>query len=486
MARFNKVLLINLAYPSTKFTMPVIPVGIGYIAEFLKKNGIRYFIFDMTLGHNGAELRKRIRKERPDIIGISMMSFMYNRHYSLISSLKRDFPDIPILVGGPHISTMKSKALEECPAIDYGIMQEGEVPALSLCLGDELSRIPSLIYRDSGKIIVNSVLPNQEAGLDMLPFPRYEGFELGKYGYGICIVSSRGCPYACIYCMASVTRRKFRARGAVHIADEIEHWYKRGYREFDMQEDNPTFNRVRIFELCDEIERRGLKDLVIMCGNGVRADKVDREILKRMKEVGFKRLGFGVEAGNNKVLESIKKGETIEVISKAVQEACELGFFVSIFFIVGSPTETPDDFQDSVNIALSYPISHVNFFNLIPLPSTELYDWVKDNGYFLVEPEVYLNAGSSVQMSCNPVFETPYFNKRERIKALKKGKSIERFVKRRTIAKTFHKIRPFNHLVAWLYMMPVVQEIENQMLRSLLYRRIMDKIRNKVRMLFYK
>ncbi|MDD4939026.1 MAG: radical SAM protein, partial [Candidatus Omnitrophica bacterium] len=335
-------------------------------------------------------------------------------------------------------------------------------------------------------IIENSLSANQEVSLDMLPYPKYDGFELGKYGYGVCIVSSRCCPYACIYCTASVTRRKFRARGAARIADEIEYWYRRGYREFDLQEDNPTFNRDRIFELCDEIERRSLKGLVIMCGNGVRADKVDRQILKRMKEVGFKRLGFGVEAGNDKVLKSIKKGETIEVIKKAVGEACDLGFFVSLFFIVGSPEETPGDFQDSVNIALSYPISHVNFFNLIPLPSTELFTWVKEKNYFLIDPEVYLNMGSFIQMSCNPVFETPYFTRKERVRALKKGKSIERFVKRRTIAKTLRGIRPFNYLIAWVYMLPVVQEIENQMLRFLIYRRIMDKVRNKIRMLFYK
>lgn len=467
--------------------MPVVPIGIGYIAEFLKQNGIEYHILDMRLGYKCKDLMQLIINLKPDLIGISLMSFMYKNHYMLIQLIKKEFPLIPIVAGGPHISTIKNKVLEECPAIDFAIMQEGEMPLLLLCEGKELADIPGLLYRDNnGYIASNPFIFNQEVDLDKLPFPRYENFELDKYGYGMSMVSSRGCPYSCIYCTASVTRKKFRARDAKNVVDEIEYWYQRGYREFDLQEDNPTFDRERMFEFCDEVERRKLKDLIIMCGNGVRADKVNREILKRMKEVGFKRLGFGVEAGNNKVLKSIKKGETIEVIKKAIQEACDLGFFVSLFFIIGSPTETISDVQDSIDLALSYPISHVNFFNLIPLPETELFNWVEKNNYFLIKPDIYLNIGPSIQMSCMPVFETPYFKRQERIRVLKQGKRIERFIKKRTITNTLSKIHPLNYIIAWCYMLPVVQNIENQLLKSLIYRKLVNKLRNKIRLLFYK
>lgn len=484
--RYKKVVFIYPNYASTSFTMPVAPTGLGYLAEFLKQNGIDYNVFDMRLGYRFNHLRNFIMHLRPDLIGISLMSFMYKNHYKFIQALKNEFPDIPIVAGGPHISTCKNKVLEECSAIDFGVLQEGEIPLLELCQGEKATNIPGLLYRDNGRIILNPFTHNQEVDLDKLPFPRYKNFELDKYGYGISIVSSRGCPYSCIYCTASLTRRKFRSRGARHTVDEMEYWYNRGYREFDLQEDNPTFDRKRIFELCDEIKKRRLNDLVIMCGNGVRADKVDREILQRMKEVGFKRLGFGVEAGNNKVLKSIKKGETIEVIKTAVQEACDLGFFVSLFFIIGSPTETISDVEDSINIALAYPISHVNFFNLIPLPGTELFQWVENNNYFLLKPEIYLNIGPSIQMSCNPVFQTPYFTRQERIRALKRGKSIEHFIKRRTMIKTLNKIYPFNYLIAWFYMFPVIQNIENQLLRFVIYRKLINNVRNRVRLLFYR
>lgn len=484
--RYKKILFVYPNYRSTTFTMPVVPVGLGYLAEYLKQHEIEYRVIDMRLDHTLEDLWILLNDFNPDIIGISLMSFMYKDHYGLIGEIKSRFKDIPIVAGGPHISTFGKKALEECSDIDYGILQEGEVALLALCQGKDLNGIDGLIFRSKDKVLPDIIKYGPEQSLDILPFPRYEHFELEKYGYGISIASSRGCPFACIFCTASVTRKKFRARNPKDIINEMLYWYKRGYREFDLQEDNPTFSKSRILEFCDKLAALKLENITIMCGNGVRSDKVDREILTRMKAVGFKRLGFGVEAGNDKVLRRIKKGETIEVIKKAIQEACDLGFFVSLFFTVGSPEETLADFQDSVDIALNFPIAHVNFFNLIPLPSTELYQWVEENKYFLIDPVDYLNSGSSIQMNCVPVFATPYFTKAERIMALKTGKKVERIVKRRTMIKTLHRFFPLNYAVAWLYVFSPVQYIENQLLRFTWYRILLTNLRNKIRGLFYK
>ncbi len=484
--KYKKVLFVYPSYASTTFTMPVAPIGIGYLAEFLKQKGIDCQMVDMRLNHNFRDLRKKIYEFNPDLIAISLMTLMYKYHYKLIKLIKNEFPGLSIVAGGPHISTCKNKVLEECPEIDFAVMQDGEIPLFKLCLGEGIEDIPGLIYRRASQIISNPITFESEPELDELPFPKYENFELSKYGFGISIVSSRGCPYRCIYCTAALTRRKFRARSAENVVDEIEYWHKLGFREFDFQEDNPTFEKDRILSFCDELERRNLRDLVIMCGNGVRADKVNKETLKRMREVGFKRLGFGVEAGNNKILKVLKKGETIEVIKKAIQDACDLGFFVSLFFIIGSPSETLEDVQDSIDIALAYPISHVNFFNLIPIPETELFKWVEKNNYFLLKPEVYLNCGSSIQMSCKPVFQTPYFTRKQRVRALKKCKAIERLIKRRTIIKTLDKFYPFNYVFAYCYTLPIVQNGENQLLRFFVYRAMVNKLRDKIRLIFYK
>jgi len=483
--RFKRVILISPYYSNSIFTMPVLPVGLGYISENLRKNRIAYRIVDLTLGHRSNFLRKQIYDFRPDLIGFSMMSFMYKDVYKAIVQIKREFPNIKIVVGGPHLSSLREAVLKECQDIDFGVLQEGEETMVELCLGTELENIKGLLYRENGAIRFNG--PRETLwNLDTLNFPTYEHFELNKYGFGISIVSSRGCPYKCIFCAASSIRKEYRVRSPKNIVEEINYWYKRGYREFDLQEDNPTFHRERAFELCDEIQKMGYKDLVIMCGNGVRADRVDKKLLARMKEVGFKRLAFGVEAGNNKVLTSLKKGEKIEVIKEAIQNACELGFFVSIFFVVGSPTETIQDVQDSIDIALKYPISNVSFYNLIPLPGTELFDWVQKNNYFIIKPEIYLNKGGRMQMGTVPVFATPEFSAGERKTALKKVKRIERYIKRRVIENKLPKAYPLNKLIAWVYTLNLVRYIEEQLIHYEIFRKTIGLVRNRIRLLFYK
>lgn len=484
MVRFNHVMLINPSYSNTLFTTPVVPVGIGYIAESLSARGIGYSVLDMTLGYRFVDIEKHIRRVKPDLIGISMMSLMYQDHYRMANFIKERFPWIPIVAGGPHVSSCREEVLTECGSIDFGILQEGEFSLPDLCEGKNEKSIPGLLYR-TGSAIDCSAEPIDADNLDALLFPKYEHFELSKYGFGISIVSSRGCPYRCVYCSAHAIRNRFRARTAGNVVDEMEYWYGRGYREFDFQEDNPTFNQPRLLELCDQIEKRGLRDLMIMCGNGIRADKINKQLLKRMKEVGFKRLAFGVEAGNDRILKNIKKGESINVIKNAIRDACDLGFFVSLFFVVGAPGETAKDVEDSIDIALSYPISHVNFFNLIPLPRTELFEWVRKNNYFILKPEVYLNLGSSLQMSCQPVFATPEFSRGERVKVLRRTKNIERLIKKRTIENKLKNLYPFNKLIGWLYAHPVIQKAENLLIRHPLYKKTLGFIKRRVRDSFY-
>lgn len=180
-------------------------------------------------------------------------------------------------------------------------------------------------------------------------------------------------------------------------------------------------------------------DLVLKCPNGVRADAVDRNLLQRMKEAGFTQLSFGVEAGNNKVLRSIKKGETIEVMERSIKEACEIGFDVTLFFLVGSPGETPSDVEDSVALALKYPLYEAMFYNLIPFPGTELFEWVREKGLFLREPREYLNNAS--HWDSEPVFETPEFSVEERREALIYTKRIRKLIKRKAFERKFMKLK---------------------------------------------
>lgn len=136
-----------------------------------------------------------------------------------------------------------------------------------------------------------------------------------------------------------------------------------------------------------------------------------------MKEVGFWYIAFGIEAGNNKVLKTLKKGFTIQRAEQGVRDAVELGFDVKLYFLVGSSYETLQDIRDSINFALKYPICDVNFSSLMPIPEAELINWVRKEGRLLTPPEVYLNEKAEFERI--PHFDAPGMSLSERKYALR-------------------------------------------------------------------
>ena len=311
--------------------------------------------------------------------------------------------------------------MEDCPQIDYAVVLEGEQTLVDLCRGDSLDTIKGLIYRGKKSAIYNGDRPFMK-DLDSIPFPKYEKFELeksiNKEINALPIVSSRGCPFQCTYCpVKSSIGQVFRTRSPQNIIEELTYWYERGHRRFSFADDNFTLIKERVYKLCGLIKKSKLKDLKLSCDNGIRADRVDGELLKFMREAGFYRIAIGVEAGNDKILKKLKKRESIEVIKKAIKNACDLGFEVDLFFLVGSPDETWQDLQDSFKIALNYPIGTAYFYNIIPFPNTELFEWIQKHGRFLKNPDEYLN--DYPILDNDPVFETSQMPLKTRKKALR-------------------------------------------------------------------
>lgn len=466
--RFERVMLVN---PKYKGHYPAfLPAGLGYIAEALVHAGIKYDYVDMGLDKSISNLRARILSFSPDLLGLQVMTYGYLHTYDQIRLIKRMFPQLRIVAGGHHISSVREKVLEENEAIDYGIVLEGEQTIVELCSGRlSLAEIKGLIFRQNGKVTYMGDRKFIE-DIDALPFPEYKKFDFTRYPSStIPITSSRGCPYSCTYCPIRLTiGRQMRVRSAANVVDEMEYWHRRGYKRFGFTDDNFTLYKERVYEICDEIERRRLKDIELICGNGVRADKVDRELLVRMREVGFTWLAFGVEAGNNNVLKRIKKGETIEEIEKAISDACELGFDVDLFFIMGSPGETEADIQDSIDLALRYPVASVEFYNIIPFPGTELFDWVKQNDYFVRMPDDYLNDAS--QWRNEPVFETPELPYESRKRMFKICQKVSKQVRRAYMKRRLSKYGIFGDFMAYVYVTDFVQQriLPNTRLKKLL------------------
>lgn len=417
--------------PKTTFGTSYQPhTGVAYLVAMLKKHKVTVKVVDMQLGYSAHALFEILNEFSPDVVGVTSYSYGYKRAYEIIDKMKLH-GNYTVVTGGPHVSAIRSKVLADTKA-DFAIKGEGEYTLLELCKALEsglksYKEINGLIWRSGNKIIENEDRPFIQ-DLDALPFPAYEEFELEKY---ICydekrlpIITSRGCPYQCIFCSVRLSMgNKFRVRSPQNVVDEIEYWYRKGWKNFDINDDCFTLDLNRAKKICGLIIKRRLR-ITYQLYNGIRADRIDKELLEKMKESGCTRVFYGCESGNPRILKRIKKGITLEHVRKAVEMTNRVGIENAVTFIIGHPGETFKEAMDTVNFAKTLPSSFVVFYNLIPYPGTELFEWVEKNATFLYTMENYLNSVSSGDR--NPVFETENFTVEERREPLKIGFSLAR------------------------------------------------------------
>ncbi len=469
--RFRRVLLVSPP-SSSRYGALRVPGGIGCVAQALYDANIEHRYLDMRLRPDPLGLMKTIREFGPGLIGISMITLEYLRTYDLLRSIKQEFPMVSIVVGGHHVTILRDQVLSDCRAIDFGVVGEGERAIVELCEGElALGDIRGLLYRQWDTVRWSGERESA-ADLDVYSFTRYNGFDMASYSRQIPISSSRGCPFQCTFCPNKVLGQRYREKSVVRFVDEIEFWCRRGYKQFAIDDDNFTLNNKRVYAICDEIERRNLKGLLLRCSNGIRADRVDRALLARMKSVGVREVGFGVDGGNNRVLKLLKKGEKIETIEQAISDACELGLDVKLFIIVGTPGETESDIEDSIRLARRYPVARVNFTNAIPYPGTEMYEYVEANNLFLVPPKVYLN--SVAEERGVPVFETPELSRDARVRMLKRCHRVEHEVMRATAARMVAHIPAVSWLVKHAFQ---VRLFEVMFFKNLMLRNLFERVR---------
>jgi len=467
--RFNRVLLVNPpSHGEWKGLRP--HIGLGYLSQYLDANGIENHVLDMNLGHGVHELLRRIEEYKPDLIGMTLLTMEYRTFYDILRRVKEAYPQISIIVGGPHVTIFRDEVLRDCPAADFAVVHEGEHTLVELCQGDPQDRILGLISRRDGELVYAGDRAF-EMELDTLPWPRYDQFELEHYISEREIYSSRGCPHQCIFCPNRLISPVFRARSAQSVVEEMTYWYERGYRQFNFDDDNFNMLRQRVFDICDGIERAGLTDVVLRCSNGIRADRCDRELLARMKEVGFRYIAFGADAGNDEMLRIVKKGETIDDIDRAVAAATDLGYDVKLLFVVGTPYETWEDVEDKVRLAKRYPIQDAHFYNIIPYPGTELFDWIKENGLFLMDPDEYLNKVSV--LANTPVFETPELPAAKRLELYKYLEQVRSEI-HRNAAKRLYRSPLVGALAGTL---AASKTFRNVFYQSFFVRRTVDRVR---------
>lgn len=384
--RFNSILLVNLYYVQSgygeKLNYP--PLGIGYISENLKANGFECYILDIRIKDDLNIALKKVNDvllcKKPEIIGFSLNSININESMKLIEKLKKDNLNIKIILGGPHISSKQKSILEEYGYIDYISIHEGEYTLKELMKGEDEKHIKGLGYRINNDIYLN---PSEAIlNLDNLKWPKYENFDLDIYQHNdeIGILTSRGCPYRCGFCQqSSLIGKKWRGRTAENIVEEIQHWKNNGIRKIHIIDDMFLMDKERVLKLSELICEKELNDIEFISVGGFRINHCDYETLVALKKMGVKVATFGVESTSDRVLKFIKKDINRNQIEEVIKNSCEIGFRVKLFFIIGLPTQTKQEIEETFDFVKKYPISQVRFFNFIPYEETFLMDWLKNN-----------------------------------------------------------------------------------------------------------
>ena len=392
--------------------------GIGYVAAYLKINNVLDEIKVFDFNNNSEDKESRIQDiSNYDIIGFSMKSF--TKDYALEIARKVKRKNNILIAGGPHITLDGVNFFKDHDIFDFGIVGEGELATSQLlhvlASDKKYDAIKGLIYRKQDKIVFTGNA-DRVINLDAIPYPDYSIFDSVTDGVinNYPLVTSRGCPYLCTYCCVKlVMGRTWIPRAVEMVIDELKN-AKAQYRisNFNIQDDNFSLDMKRAKTFCDSLTSENL-GLSWSCPNGIRADKVDDELMSKMRNAGCFAVALGIESGVEEEFKTIKKGEELSDIVRAVAMARKNDISVLGNFIIGLPGSHLDSIRESVQFAKKLRLESCIFNLFVPFPGTEVWDWVKNNGRMLMDWKDGFTQGKNPKV----VFETDNFTMEERLQA---------------------------------------------------------------------
>lgn len=338
------------------------------------------------------DLAKLLSEENYGLAGITTTTPTFNNAIYLTDLVKK-YSRVKTVLGGIHVTNMPDESIS-IESVDFVVKGEGELTLLELAKaleeGTDLDKIDGLFYKKNGQVIKNQERQLVE-DLDSLPFPARHLFRHQNYNYPDALVkpvmpimTSRGCPAACSFCTSkTIFKRKFRVRSAKNVVAEIEHLIESfGIKEIHIWDDNFITQRKRVFEIRDEIKKKNIK-IKFSFPNGLRADYVDLELLRALKDMGTYSIAFGVESGNQKILDRVNKGLKLERIESVFRLAKKTGLETWAFFMIGLPGDTAETIKDTINFAIKLNPDVAKFHLLKPFPGSEIYDEFLAKGLLL-------------------------------------------------------------------------------------------------------
>lgn len=419
------------------------PLGILSLAAWLERHGHPTAVYDclgplapVSLEGQAAQ----ILATGPELVGFSATTSGFMDAADLAALLKAARPELRVVVGSVHASSLGAPLLENFPELDLLCLGEGEGPLLDLVEGKALADIPNLVWRDGARIVTNPRRPRL-LNLDDLPFPAYEklaGFPeryhlpLFSYvkRYGATMITSRGCPYTCSFCDRTVFEHQYKFNSPAYIYAHMKHLRDRfGVHHVNFYDDLFTAHQGRVSELCQRLidEPLGMNFNCI-----IRTGHTSEDLLRLLKRAGCIMVSLGVESADPGLMARHKAGVTLEAVRDTVGKVHAAGLRAKGLFIFGLPGETPETFRRTSDFILSLDLDDMNLTKFSPLHGAPL--WAE----CVAGQEGDFNEDWRLLNCVNSVFLPRGFESREQMDALYNG-HIERFYKSKAYQRRFSR-----------------------------------------------
>jgi len=381
--------------------------GLGYLAGALLAAGYETDIYDGAV--EDESLDARLTREPFDVIGISSPTPLINEAWQYARTAKQH--GATTLLGGPHLTLMPDESMQKAE-VDFVARGEAEYTIVefmqaleretlngervaSNALDKAWRAIRGLSWKDANGKIQHNLDRPLSSDLDALPFPAYQLFKIDRYtnlqpltdgldphARSYTILTSRGCPYKCTYCSKPITGDTWRARSVENV---IREWkmlvHDLGATEIGVTDDIWNLNLKRAKELCQALIDNGLNKVPWVTVHGMKVNHTDAELFQLMKRAGCKRVGFGVESGDEQILKNVvKKSQTFDQVRAAFKNAKAARLQTMGFFIYGMPGETAATMDKTTELALELDPDLAHFMIASPYPGTALWETVQRNG----------------------------------------------------------------------------------------------------------
>lgn len=358
-------------------TLP--PLGLLYLAGSLEKEGHEVVINDTLI--EGLKVT-----QETDIVGITATTPTFYRAVETAKHLKETH-DVSLIIGGPHITAVPSDLNEQ---FDYGVIGEGEktitelVDAISK--GKRASDVKGICFRENG-ILKTTSFREYITNLDELPYPAYHLIRLSDYraspttsrSYPVGdMITSRGCPFKCIFCDRHVFGNKVRTHSPERVASEFEMLVEKyGACEIRFWDDTFNINPKRVIKICHLLQE---KNLGVEWSCLARINNMSLELLGEMRGAGCWQVSYGIESGDENILNLVKKNLNLDDVRKVIDMTNSVGIESRGFFMFGLPYESRETMRKTLDFALSLNLDVAQFYITVPFPGTELYDLALNSG----------------------------------------------------------------------------------------------------------